>query len=58
MVKEFLARVEEKALGGKVLESLSPAQQVIKIVHDELAATLGGEDARELKRRRRRRPSC
>ncbi len=49
VVKEFLARVEEKALGGKVLESLSPAQQVIKIVHDELTATLGGEDARELK---------
>jgi signal recognition particle subunit SRP54 len=49
VVKEFLARVEEKALGEKVLESLSPAQQVIKIVRDELAATLGGEDARELR---------
>ncbi|MEO8275274.1 MAG: signal recognition particle protein [Thermoanaerobaculia bacterium] len=49
VVKEFLARVEEKALGEKVLESLSPAQQVIAIVRDELTATLGGEDARELK---------
>jgi signal recognition particle subunit SRP54 len=49
VVKEFLARVEGKALGEKVLESLSPAQQVIKIVRDELAATLGGEDARELR---------
>ena len=49
VVKEFLARVEAKALGEKVLESLSPAQQVIKIVRDELAATLGGEDARELR---------
>ena len=36
VVKEFLARVEEKALGEKVLESLSPAQQVIKIVRDEI----------------------
>lgn len=49
VVKEFLVRVEERALGEKVLESLSPAQQVIKIVRDELVATLGGEDARELR---------
>ncbi len=49
VVKEFLARVEEKALGEKVLASLQPAQQVIKIVRDELAATLGGEDAHELR---------
>ena len=49
VVKELLARVEEKALGEKVLESLSPAQQVIKIVRDELAVTLGGDDARELR---------
>jgi len=49
VVKDFLARVEAKALGEKVLESLSPAQQVIAIVRDELAATLGGEDAQELR---------
>ncbi len=49
VVKEFLARVEARALGEKVLESLSPAQQVIAIVREELAATLGGEDAKELK---------
>ena len=49
VVKEFLARVEEKAIGEKVLLSLSPAQQVIKIVREELAATLGGEDAKELR---------
>jgi len=49
VVKEFLVRVEEKAIGEQVLLSLSPAQQVIKIVRDELAATLGGEDAKELR---------
>lgn len=49
VVKEFLGRVEAKALGEKVLESLSPAQQVIAIVRDELAATLGGADAVELR---------
>ena len=49
VVKEFLARVEEKALGEKVLQSLSPAQQVIKIVQEELTATLGGDDAKELR---------
>ena len=49
VVKQFLERVEQQALGQKVLESLSPAQQVIKIVQDELTATLGGEDAKELR---------
>ncbi len=49
VVKDLLRRVEEKALGEKVLESLSPAQQVIAIVRDELTATLGGEDAEELR---------
>jgi len=49
VVKEFLGRVEQKALGEKVLESLSPAQQVIAIVRDELAETLGGADAQELR---------
>jgi len=49
VVKDFLGRVEQKALGEKVLESLSPAQQVIGIVRDELVATLGGEDAQELR---------
>jgi signal recognition particle subunit SRP54 len=49
VVKELLARVEERALGARVIESLSPAQQVIAIVREELTATLGGEDAKELK---------
>jgi signal recognition particle subunit SRP54 len=49
VVKELLARVEQRALGEKVLESLTAAQQVIAIVRDELVAVLGGEDAAELK---------
>ncbi len=49
VVKDFLARVEARALGEKVLEGLNPAQQVIAIVREEMVATLGGEDAAELK---------
>jgi len=43
VVKGFIARVKERAVGADVAKSLSPAQQVVKIVHDELVATLGGE---------------
>jgi len=42
VAKEFLARVRERALGAQVLQGLNPAQQVIKIVHEELINTLGG----------------
>ena len=42
VVKEFVARVTEKALGKEVLTSITPGQQVIKIVHDELINTMGG----------------
>ncbi len=42
VAREFLARVRERALGTQVLQGLNPAQQVIKIVNDELIATLGG----------------
>ena len=45
VVKAFIERVKPRANGADVAQSLSPAQQVIKIVHEELAATLGGEDA-------------
>ncbi|NUQ39046.1 MAG: signal recognition particle protein [Caldilineales bacterium] len=45
VVKEFVARVRERAIGADVLRSLTPAQQVIKIVNEELIATLG-ESAR------------
>ncbi len=43
VVKELIGRIQEKALGQEVLESLTPAQQVIKIVRDELTAILGQE---------------
>jgi signal recognition particle subunit SRP54 len=43
VVKELLARITEKATGNEVLESLTPAQQVVKIVHDELVELLGGQ---------------
>src|SRR3954453_10366851 len=41
VVKDFVARVRELALGEDVLKSLTPGQQVVKIVHDELARLLG-----------------
>src|ERR1700690_3086729 len=41
VVKDFIQQIRERAVGKEVLESLSPAQQVIKIVHDELTALLG-----------------
>ena len=46
VVKDFIARVSEKAVGEDILESLSPAQQVIKIVNDELCALMGGGQSR------------
>ncbi len=45
VVKTFLARVKERALGAEVMKSLTPGQQVIKIVHEELIVTLGEEQA-------------
>jgi len=42
VVKEFVTRVTEKAIGSEVLTSITPGQQVIKIVHDELINTMGG----------------
>jgi signal recognition particle subunit SRP54 len=42
VVKSFIARVKEQAAGADLSKSLSPAQQVIKIVHGELVNTLGG----------------
>ncbi len=43
VVKDFVQRVKEKAIGQKVLESLTPGQQVVKIVHEELIELLGGQ---------------
>ena len=42
VVKEFVASVKEKSLGEEVMASLTPAQQVIKIVNDELTELMGG----------------
>ncbi|MBV8153663.1 MAG: signal recognition particle protein [Candidatus Eremiobacteraeota bacterium] len=44
--KSFVARVKEKAIGANVLESLTPAQTIVKIVYDELVDLLGGAEAR------------
>ena len=41
VVKDFIARVRERAVGEEVTRSLTPAQQVVKIVHEELVVTLG-----------------
>ncbi len=43
VVKEFIETVRERCLGAEVLGQLNPAQQVIKIVHEELAQMMGGE---------------
>lgn len=43
VVKDFTKRVRERAVGVEVLESLSPAQQIVKIVDEELTKTLGSE---------------
>src|SRR5262245_61994643 len=42
VVRSFVERVREKAVGHEVLQSLTPGQQVVKIVHGELAELLGG----------------
>lgn len=45
VVKEFVNKVSERAIGTEVLDSLSPGQQIIKIVNDELTELMGGETA-------------
>jgi signal recognition particle subunit SRP54 len=45
VVKQFVAAVKERALGQDVLKSLTPGQQVVKIVHEELTALMGGGDS-------------
>lgn len=46
IVKEFIATIQEKALGQDVLKSLTPGQQVVKIVKDELVELLGGVESK------------
>lgn len=43
VVKEFIKTVSERALGSDVMQSLTPGQQVIKIVQDELTQLMGGK---------------
>ena len=45
VVKDFIARVKEKAMGTEVMTSLNPGQMVVKIVHDEIVDLLGTQDA-------------
>jgi len=45
VVRDFIARVREAALGEQVIGSLSPGQALVGVVHRELAATMGGENA-------------
>jgi len=46
VVKEFIANIETKALGKDVMDSLTPGQQVVKIVRDELTEMLGGAESK------------
>lgn len=46
VVKDFIAKVSERAIGADVLESLTPAQMVVKIVNEELIALMGSENAK------------
>ncbi|MBQ8731360.1 MAG: signal recognition particle protein [Oscillospiraceae bacterium] len=48
VAKDFIARVSEKAVGENVLASLTPAQQVIKVVNDELTELMGGSEGSRL----------
>ena len=46
VVKDFVAKVSERSVGEEVLSSLTPAQQVIKIVNEELVALMGDSNAK------------
>ena len=46
VAKDFIAKVSEKAVGQEILKSLSPAQQVIKIVNEELTALMGSTNSK------------
>ena len=46
VVKDFIAKVSERAVGADVLESLLPAQQIVKIVNEELTALMGGTQSK------------
>ncbi len=49
VAKDFCASVSERAMGQEVMESLTPAQQVVKIVNEELTTLMGGEEAARIR---------
>lgn len=46
VVKDFVNRVRDRAVGQEVLSSLTPGQQIVKIVHDEMTALMGGSESK------------
>ena len=46
VARDFIQRVRERSVGSEVMESLSPGQQIVKIVHEEMTRILGGESSR------------
>ncbi|NLW90097.1 MAG: signal recognition particle protein [Syntrophomonadaceae bacterium] len=46
VVKDFISRVSERAVGQEVLQSLTPGQQIVKIVYDEMALLMGGAESK------------
>ena len=46
VVKDFVGRVRERAVGQEVLQSLTPGQQIIKIVNDEMTVLMGGSESK------------
>ena len=49
VAKDFCAQVSERAMGQEVMESLTPAQQVVKIVNEELTNLMGGNEPKYLR---------
>ena len=43
VTRDFVKSVKEKSMGAEVLNSVTPGQQIVKIIHDELVAVMGGE---------------
>lgn len=46
VVKDFIKRTKERAIGQEIMQSLTPGQQVVKVVHDELKQLMGGEQSK------------
>ncbi|NLI91404.1 MAG: signal recognition particle protein [Peptococcaceae bacterium] len=46
VVKDLISRIKERAIGQEVLESLTPGQQVVKIVHEEMISLMGGSESK------------